>query len=269
MEYSIQATPLPLIEHEKLGTVRLLSSFPLSQQPSIEHMVGIHDMRCVTLDGALYIPWNDIEPFTCGLDGWDLDEVHWTMQTNAATLTNDTVVADAARLAEARRVNIEERGAALGKAVFQNTGIYATNPFFHEPFGACFWRSVAIVGAYNADTNAAKGIAQAYNDFVVSVTNSTVNLTGLPNIFRVLLSVVDVKLGEHFADVWYGPDCGYRLSNRADASPQLVPALRLLALTFTGWRGDPDGSICSGLLMDRCLDDLVRRASYYEHSDRE
>jgi hypothetical protein len=86
-----------------------------------------------------------------------------------------------------------------------------------------------------------------------SVANGTIDSVGLPHFHRVLLSIAAPELGERFDEIW-SPGYGLLEIKDPKRQPMVLAVLRRLTKTFTGYRGEPEGSETPTRVMNQYFD---------------
>ncbi|MCK1621042.1 hypothetical protein IVA96_31630 [Bradyrhizobium sp. 159] len=145
------------------------------------------------------------------------------------------------------------RSKRAGLIAFAKANQRPTSHPFAQVRWKSFWDDVADVGANLAGEAEAQRISAALTMLEESAANGTIGNVGLPHFHRVLLSLAAPELDEQFDAVW-SPGCGRLEIKDTDRQPLVLAVLRRLTKTFTGYRGDPEGSETPSHVMNQYLD---------------
>ncbi|TYO67403.1 hypothetical protein FXV83_05325 [Bradyrhizobium hipponense] len=212
-------------------------------------MIAREEMRCIIYQEKRYVILDEIEPYS----PVDLDETF----TGVMLPANDPSVGAASALAESsKRDAVQAIRTHLIKLndVFPSAEVSfaPANPFKisskrHVPN---FWRDVAFVGANLAGLEEAKRVNEAFAILATSVAAGLAD-EGLAHFHKVLLSTAAPELAPKFDWIW-SPGRA-RLYIPANKMTKALEILSRLTLTFSGYRGDPEGSETPRSLMDLYL----------------
>ena len=227
--------------------MRALTTFSKQVRGFLESMIAEGDIRCIWHLGHQFVPLEDIAPYAV----IDLDEEEAT----DLVLSSD---ADAAPLLDA--LNLQSQTDQVLQAIrdklkaIADRDLGAAAPHgFAQISWLAFWSNVAAVAVNFASENEAQKISAAMRMLEDSAANGTIGIVGLPNFHKVLLSLAAPELGKRFDEIW---SAGYGLLEikDMDRQPMVLAVLRRLTKTFTGYRGEPEGSETPSRVMNQYLD---------------
>jgi hypothetical protein len=253
-------SPPIIVSHHALGTLRLIASFPPGPRDFLQQMIDLFELRRISLNGGFYVAWSDVEPYTSyNTEEWNEEEEYFDSAAVRALVEFDPL-AEMLHQAAAHDDTI----AIVRKTLIQTARIDA-DVFPHNTFGRLlpwrgFWSDVALVAAHKAGEASALAIGAAFVDLTRSLSKGTGDSTGLPEFFRTLLILADHQIADHFDAIWYKSDGAFFLPSDPTAQHAAEHLLHLLCATFSGWRGEPEGSVCPRQLMRHILDQLTQIA---------
>lgn len=237
-----------LFYHPHFGQIRALTSFAPDTRQFLEDMIAQGVIRCIWHEGYQFVPLNEVEHYSVTeLDGDAIAH----MMLPAADHSSGATLLGAVEAQASKDEIIREKQAGLIKFARANLA-----PTFH-PFAQvrwmAFWSDAADVGANLAGDEEVQKIANAMSFLEESAANGTIDSIGLPHFHRVLLSLAAPELDKQFDAIW-SPGCGRLEIKDPKRQPMVGAVLRRLTATFTGYRGDPEGSETPSQLMNRYLD---------------
>lgn len=244
-----------LFHHPQVGQLRALVSFNPQDQDFLGRMIAEGEIRCVWHEGYQFVPLNEVEPYS--LTELD-DEAIARMQLPAADHSSGATLLSAVQ-AQASTDDIV-RGKRANLIEFAKANWTPTSRPFAQVRWMAFWSDVADVGASLAGEVEAQKIAEAMTILEESAANGTIDTMGLPHFHKVLLSLADPELAETFDAIWL-PGCARLEIKNPQQQSTVLAALRRLTTTFTGYRGDPEGSETPSQLMNSYLDLMSLRAA--------
>jgi hypothetical protein len=231
MTKSLNSTPA-FFDHPELGQIRSVISFPPHVREFLQNMIAEGDIRCIWHEGHQFVPLREVEPYSLtDLDGEELEQV-FLPAAGEALLGAVEAQASSDEAIQRKRAKLVEFVRAPRNP--------APNPFA-QVLWKFFWRDAADVGANLASEAEAQKMADALTVLNESAADGTVNSVGLPHFHRVLLSVAAPELDAKFDEIW-SPGRGRLEIDDLQKLTTVLVTLRRLIMTFTGYRGDPEGS---------------------------
>lgn len=239
-----------LYYHPEKGQLIALASFNSQFRGFVEEMIALEEMQCVAHHQNLYVPASVIEPYSVT----DLDEefgdkmippdpLFWAFSFLAQLRTSRTVAAirsDFAKLAQQFSISSDTR-------------VASSNPFCRElvPLNFLrFWRDVVFVGASIAGEAEAGQVHKAFEKLVNDAGSEAFD-ENLALLHKLLLSIAAPELAKKFDWLWSAGRG--RLSIPPEGKGEALHILETLTFTFSGYRGDPEGSVGPRSLMGRYL----------------
>ncbi|MGY3472275.1 hypothetical protein [Bradyrhizobium ottawaense] len=246
---SLIPTPTPALSfHPKVGQIIALAAFGEQFRGFLHVMIAREEMRCISYQGRKYVVLDEIEPYSPG--GVDLYETFAGVMLPA----NEPSIGAASALADSSKrdaVQASRRYLIKLNDVFPSAeaSFAPSNPFMissKRDLPGHFWRDVAFVGANLAGAEEAKRMNEAFAVLATSFA-SGLAYQGLAHFHKALLSTAAPELVPKFEWIWSSGGTRFISPDRLTVA---LEKFSRLTLTFSGYRGDPEGSETPGYIMD-------------------
>lgn len=236
-----------LYYHPEEGQLIALASFNSQFRGFVEEMIAREEMRSVLAHHQnLYVLASDIEPYSA----IDLDE-----EFADKMIPPDPLFGTFSVLAQLRKSKaipaIQSHFAKLSKTL--DVRVSADNPFSRELEELSFfrfWSDVAFVGASIAGEAEAGQVHEAFENLANKAGSDAFD-ENLALFHKLLLSIATSELAEKFDWLWSAGRG--RLSIPREEETVALYILKKLTSTFSGYRGDPEGSEGPRYLMQQYL----------------
>lgn len=235
---------------QNVGQMIALNAFALQYREFIEHMIAVEDIRCITQRENRYVVLDEIEPYS----PVDLDEMFADMML---PLVDPGFQLACAAAQSKKNDAVGEARSKLPKLVKEWAsfveGANSTNPFIA---GTCrsslynFWKEIAFVGAHLAGAAGADKTRTA-----LAIVSNRICTNEADSYFdefhKMLLSIAAPPLASEFEQI-SKPGKG-RLIVPQQRQTFAVGILSRLVASFSGYRGDPEGSETPRAIMTEYL----------------
>lgn len=228
-----------LYYHPERGQLIALASFNSQFRGFVEEMIAFEEMQCIAQHQNLYVPLSDIEPYSVT----DLDEEFGDKMIPPDPLFGTFSASVQLRKSKA----IPAMRSRLAKLATQfshslDLRVASSNPFCRKlvPLNLLkFWSDVAFVGANTAGEAEAGQVREAFQKLAAEAGSDVFDET-LGLFHKLLLAIAIPEPFEKFDWLWSAGRG--RLSVPREQETDALDILKKFTWTFSGYRGDPEGS---------------------------
>lgn len=240
-----------LYDHPELGQLIAVAALAPQFRAMVNEMIACEEMRCVAHHQQhRYVLLSESEPYS----PVDLDEVFAdTMLPPDPSFSTFSVLAQlrTSKTIPAIRLHFAELARTFGTPMGDR--VASSNPFVPGLVPLNFsrlWSDVAFVGANVAGGAEAEKVREAHRKLASSAGTDAID-EEVARFHKLQLSIAAPELAEKFDWIWSAGRG--RLFIPQDKEKEALDILRALTLTFSGYRGDPEGSEGPRYLMGQYL----------------